>query len=54
MNDLNAFRKECWPISATAVAAATISTTAIARCRRVIWTWPRKPLAIVAMHMKLP
>ncbi|MNL71511.1 hypothetical protein D3C87_1966710 [compost metagenome] len=54
MKDLNAFRKECWPTKATAVAAPTINTTATARWRRVMSTCPRNPLTMVAMHMKLP
>ena len=54
MKDLNAPRKLCCPISATAVAAPTISSTATTRCRCVTSMLPRKPLMMVAMHMKLP
>ncbi|MNO09232.1 hypothetical protein D3C81_2322690 [compost metagenome] len=54
MKDLNALRNECWPSKATRVAAPTMPSTNSRRCARLIARWPRKPLMMVAMHMKLP
>ncbi|MNP53937.1 hypothetical protein D3C76_1484560 [compost metagenome] len=54
MKDLNAPRKECWPSRATRVEAPTMPSTKIRRWARDTSMCPRKPLTMVAMHMKLP
>ncbi|MOA58902.1 hypothetical protein D3C78_1834010 [compost metagenome] len=54
MNDLNAARNECWPSRAIRVEAPTMASTKNRRWRRLTSICPRKPLMMVAMHMKLP
>ncbi|MCY1466488.1 hypothetical protein D9M71_848140 [compost metagenome] len=54
MKYLNELRNEYCPSNASAVDAATISSTNSMRWRAVISRRRRKPLMMVAMHMKLP
>ncbi|MCY1295711.1 hypothetical protein D9M70_450640 [compost metagenome] len=54
MKDLNAPRNECWPSNAISVAAPTMPSTNTRRWVRDTSMCPRKPLMMVAMHMKLP
>ncbi|MNG40222.1 hypothetical protein D3C84_1287080 [compost metagenome] len=54
MKYLNVVRNECCPSSASAVDAPTIASTNSMRLPADISKPRRKPLIMVATHMKLP
>ncbi|MOA61675.1 hypothetical protein D3C78_1868750 [compost metagenome] len=54
MKYLNELRNEYWPSSARVVDAATITSTNTMRWPALISRRRRKPLMMVATHMKLP